>query len=296
MNNPLVSIVIPSYNHERFIADTIKSVMDQSYNNIELIVIDDGSTDNSREVIKKCQRNYNNNFEFIEKKNEGLVKTLNYGLSLIKGKYYQVLGSDDIIYKEKIELQVNHLESNADDAMVYSDCDRFYQNLNVKAKASQDYKFSGGYIFKEIYTSYFSIPTLTVLVRSEIIKKIGYLNEFKVEDFVLWNTISYSYKIGFIPSSLAMYRIHNNNMHKNFRLTKNEKINVINYIKIKFEIEDNLYSLACNNNNFKQARNYNRGIIYCKKEFIKGLYAKLNNSMSITINYKDVLKFIFKWF
>tara|TARA_B100000787_G_C16198685_1_gene302924 strand:+ start:3068 stop:3961 length:894 start_codon:yes stop_codon:yes gene_type:complete len=293
IENPLVSIVIPSYNHEKYIEETIISVMEQTYNNIELIVIDDGSTDNSREVIEKCLIKYS--FKFVKKKNEGLIKTLIYGLELITGKYYQALASDDIIYKEKIEKQVNFLESKSEYAMVYSDCNRFYEKLNLKIKASKDYNFRGGDIFNEIYTSYFSIPALTVLIKSDIIKSYGYLGEFKVEDWILWNRISFSNKIGFIDEPLALYRIHENNMHKNFYMTEQEKFKVLNYINKSFSIDEKLYKLAVNNTVFKQARNYNRGVIYCKKHFIKGVYRKLNKNMSININIKDIAKFLFRW-
>jgi alpha-1,3-rhamnosyltransferase len=292
---PLVSIVIPSYNHENYIEETITSVMEQTYKNIELVVIDDGSTDNSDEVIKNCLARYKNGFKYIRKENEGLIKTLNYGLSLINGQYYQALASDDIIYKDKIEKQVRFLEENQDHSMVFSDCHRFYENTKLKIKASKDYKFKGGYIFKEIFTSYFSIPALTVLIRSNIIKEYGYLENFKVEDWVLWNRIGFSHKIGYIDFPLALYRIHDENMHKNFELTKMEKIKVLNYIRDEFSIEDNIFEIANNNSTYKQARNYNRGIIYCKKQFVLGLIRKLQKKMTMNISSKDTIKFIFRW-
>lgn len=292
---PLVTIIIPSYNHSKYIEDSIKSVLNQTYDNIKLVVIDDGSTDQSPRIIEACLHKYQNRFIYIQKKNEGLVKTLNYALNFIEGDYYQALASDDVIYETKIEKQVNYLETHKDEAMVYSDCHRFYEKSRMKILASMDYSFKGGDIFVDLYTSLFSIPALSVLIRTDIIKKYGYLNEFQIEDWVLWLRISKSYKIGYIDESLALYRIHSNNMHSKFKMTENEKDKAIIYIANCYSIDKEIVELAFANSKYKQARNYNRGVLYCKKQFVIGLIKKLHKKMTIKINLKDILKFIFKW-
>ena len=112
---PLVSIVIPSYNHERFIRDSIKSVIDQSYQNIELIIIDDGSTDVSvekiQELIPLCEKRFTR-FEFRHRPNKGLSATLNEALEWAQGEYFSSLASDDIILKDKIKIQTKFLRQN----------------------------------------------------------------------------------------------------------------------------------------------------------------------------------------
>ena len=85
-NIPLVSVVVPCYNHEKYVKETIESIVNQTYKNIELIVIDDGSKDNSVKVIQELADKYG--FTFIHRPNKGLSATLNEGIRLSKGKYF----------------------------------------------------------------------------------------------------------------------------------------------------------------------------------------------------------------
>ena len=107
-NQPLVSVAIPCYNHERFVQDSIQSIIDQTYQNIELIIIDDGSRDGSVEKIKEmipaCQERFVR-FEFRHRPNKGLSATLNEALEWCEGKYFSALASDDIVLKNKIDKQ-----------------------------------------------------------------------------------------------------------------------------------------------------------------------------------------------
>jgi alpha-1,3-rhamnosyltransferase len=87
-NNPLVSVIIPAYNHEMYIEEALQSVINQTYKNIQFIVIDDGSTDRTAEIIEKfIKNNPDKNIQFIRKQNEGVCKTLNRGLALATGDY-----------------------------------------------------------------------------------------------------------------------------------------------------------------------------------------------------------------
>ena len=109
---PLVTIAIPCYNHEQYVQDSIQSIIDQSYSNIELIIIDDGSKDNSvlkiQELISICTNRFSR-FEFRYRENKGLCNTLNEALKWANGEYFCTLASDDMIQPEKIELQIQAL-------------------------------------------------------------------------------------------------------------------------------------------------------------------------------------------
>ena len=100
----LVSVIIPAYNHEKYIGDAINSVLNQTYKNIELIVEDDLSTDNTVKEIKKIKDKRLKTI--FSKKNKGPVRTMNHLLSMCKGDYIAILGSDDIWYPEKLEKQL----------------------------------------------------------------------------------------------------------------------------------------------------------------------------------------------
>ena len=114
-NQPLVSVVITCYNHEKFVQDSIQSVIDQTYQNIELIIIDDGSKDGSVEKIKEmlpaCQERFIR-FEFRHRPNKGLSETLNEALEWCEGEYYSAIASDDMMLPEKIIIQINYMIKN----------------------------------------------------------------------------------------------------------------------------------------------------------------------------------------
>ena len=113
--NPLVSVVVPCYNHERYVKECIQSIIDQSYKNIELIVIDDGSKDASVAVIEglrgACEERFTR-FEFSARENRGLCNTLNQALDWCQGEYFAAIASDDQWLPFKTEKQVEYLEEH----------------------------------------------------------------------------------------------------------------------------------------------------------------------------------------
>jgi len=118
-NSPLVSVLLPSYNHEKYIKYSILSVIDQTYQNIELIIIDDGSTDSTHQVIKKLLNTYD--FQYKHRENKGLAKTLNELLSMSNGKYIALFSSDDKWDSNKIEEQVSIMEYNDKIELCFTD-------------------------------------------------------------------------------------------------------------------------------------------------------------------------------
>jgi glycosyltransferase involved in cell wall biosynthesis len=107
---PTVSVIIPAYNHETWIRAALDSVLKQTFQNVELIVVNDGSTDGTAEKLERFAREETDRFQYFEKENEGVVKTLNYALRYVRGDYITVLASDDWIHPEKLAVQVRLLE------------------------------------------------------------------------------------------------------------------------------------------------------------------------------------------
>lgn len=122
MSKPLVSVVIPCYNHERYVQDCILSVINQSYTNIEVIIIDDGSNDSSvikiKEMVERCEDRFVN-FEFRHRPNVGLSSTLNEALEWCKGDYFCTLASDDQILEDKISYQVDYLNNHSNTVAIF---------------------------------------------------------------------------------------------------------------------------------------------------------------------------------
>ena len=116
---PLVSIVIPSYNHGRYLEATIESVLAQDYPRVELIVIDDGSTDDSREILGR----YGGRFHWESQPNRGQVATLNRAWLMSRGEILAWIGADDLLLPHAASTSVRHLEANADAVLTYCDFD-----------------------------------------------------------------------------------------------------------------------------------------------------------------------------
>lgn len=218
MSKPLVSVLLPSYNHANYIEEAIISIFNQTYNNIELIIIDDGSNDGSNEIIKNLQNKYT--FYYEHQINCGLIKTLDKLIKKANGKYISLFSSDDLYAPNKIEKLVDFLEQNTDYDMVYSRIALIDSYSHVYKTIEEPYK--SGMIFEDLLLGNFFINGLGVLVKKEIYEKYGRLDSY-IDDFQLWLQIAKHHKIGFINDILAFYRIHHNHLSSNlFKMQKAE--------------------------------------------------------------------------
>lgn len=132
--NPKVSIVIPVYNGGNYLAEAIDSALRQTYSNLEIIVVDDGSVDGSTEVIA---RSFGDKIRYFKKENGGSSSALNYGINQMQGEWFSWLSHDDLYYPEKIEMQVNYIRANQ--LFQYVDINKHifftaFENVNAKGK------------------------------------------------------------------------------------------------------------------------------------------------------------------
>jgi len=209
---PLVTVIIPSYNHEKYIQESLEGIKRQTYANIEFFVVDDGSKDNSVELLQKLQPEYN--FQLILQKNRGLCKTLN---SIVRqratGKYISICASDDIWEPKKLEWQVNFMESNPEYGMCYGKAITINENSEpVKSYTNENVK--GGYIFDSLLVREFH-PPVSYMYRADVLEKVGYWREdMALDDFYMNLKIAEEYPIGFIDEFIFSYRIHDENTAK----------------------------------------------------------------------------------
>lgn len=229
MNTPLVSIVIPCYNHENFVQNCIQSVIDQTYQNIELIIIDDGSTDNSvkkiQQMLASCEKRFIR-FEFRYRSNLGLSATLNEALDWCQGEFYSGIASDDQMLPDKINYQVGYLSSN----QKISAC---FGNINIidendKIIKTEDYS-SRTYNFETIFLNKHHINASTQMIRMSILKNIGgYKSGITIEDLYMWLKISEVGEIFVDKKVLSNYRLHEDNSIKKGRFIYEGCLDVIN--------------------------------------------------------------------
>src|SRR3989339_325296 len=204
LDNPLVSIITPSYNQGEFIEDTIKSVLNQSYKNIEYIIIDGGSTDNTLDIIKKYAEKYPKQIQWVSEKDHGQSNAINKGLKRTTGDIVAWLNSDDIYNPQAVKKIVSFFKTNSDIFFVHG------QGYHVDRNG----KYIENYPSKEC--GYVELqPTCpicqpTAFWRCEILDKIGYLDEDLnyAMDYDYWIRISKKYKLGFIPDHLASTRFY----------------------------------------------------------------------------------------
>ncbi len=238
----LVSVIIPAYNHENYVQDTIKSIIEQTYQNIELLVIDDGSKDSTWQKIQEMKEVCENRFvrvHFETKENEGSCKTLNKLLSLAQGEFVYIIASDDLAKPNAIEKEVEFLVNNEDYALVVGDNEiidsegkiaYWDKNKNlVYSKEDADFVTVGALLAKykgfDFSTEKFGLyETIYLgnyipngyLIRKSIFEKIGqFTPEAPLEDFWLMLQISKYAKMKYLDEVLFSYRWHGANQMVN---------------------------------------------------------------------------------
>lgn len=281
-NFPLVSVLIPAYNHENYIQETIESIINQTYPNIELIILDDGSKDKTWEKITELKPKCENRFvkiHFETKQNEGTCITLNKLLKLSSGEFVYIIASDDLAKPQAIEKEVKFLQDNPDYALAVGDNEyvdsmgkqifrtqkAFTSNIkNAKYKTVKEFLSSklkidflsddfGSYktLYKENY-----IPN-GYLIRKNIFETIGnFTKNAPLEDFWLMLQISKYKKMKYIDEILFSYRIHDTNTIGNSTRMRELTTQTRNYEQKLLE------KYLTNHKNDELLKIYNEGICY----------------------------------
>ncbi|MDA9589740.1 glycosyltransferase [Opitutales bacterium] len=221
---PKVTVRIPAYNHEKYVEQAVLSVVNQTYPNIELIVIDDGSSDRTPEILQRLSDAHG--FHFESQENMGVTKTLNKITALATGEYICGVASDDYLEHDKIEKQVAYLESHPDVAFCHgrnSFVDAESNLIKNKDTLHKTKDWCEGDIFNELLKRGCFIAAPTVMMRLDALKEIGgYDVDCPIEDWDMWLKLAHRYKAGFIEDNLAYYRFHESNTYWDTR----------NYIKM----------------------------------------------------------------
>ncbi|RRJ84493.1 glycosyltransferase [Aestuariirhabdus litorea] len=211
---PLVSIVIPCYNHEKYVQKCIVSVMEQDYENIELIIIDDGSKDGSvskiEELVEECEGRFVR-FEFRARPNKGLCATLNEAIEWCKGEFYSAIASDDMMLPGKTSLQVQYFQK-------HPECDAVFGGMYIiddNGKVVKTRKGFNGFVsFKDLFLMKRSLATPTQMIRLKKLTSAGlYPQGLYIEDWYMWLRISHAGSIiSSLDTPLIYYRRHESNM------------------------------------------------------------------------------------
>lgn len=209
MKTPLVSVLMPCYNVELYVEEALSSIMKQSYSNLEILVINDCSTDNTLSILERLASQDSRIKIVSNDNNMKLIDTLNKGVGLCTGKYIARMDADDISFPNRIEKQVSFLEENQDYDIVST------QLYTFKAGVKKKNLYHNPELFEHLkaYLLFRSgICHPAVMIRRALFTDKGLFFEKKylhVEDYALWVKASYITKLANLPEPLLYYRIHN---------------------------------------------------------------------------------------
>ncbi|NVZ61460.1 glycosyltransferase [Pseudomonas gingeri] len=216
---PLVTVIIASYNHAPYIEQSILSVLNQTYPNIELLVVDDGSTDDSVERIRRLQAEHG--FDFQVQKNQGLTNTLNGAIARSHGSLIAPFGSDDIMLPERIAVQVAYMDGKPEVGicagnieLIDSEGNLFPEKRQRRDVPFRRLDFDDMFLERKPYP-----PAPTLLIRREALEKVGGFDpKIRLEDLLIELKITRAgYFIDGLGVLMARYRKHATNSYKNHR-------------------------------------------------------------------------------
>jgi glycosyltransferase involved in cell wall biosynthesis len=229
---PKVSIVMPAYNEEKRIGRAIDSILSQSFEDFELIIINDGSSDNTENIIKEYQKK-DERIILISQENSGVAKALNVGINIAKGEYIARMDADDISDKERLKIQVKFLDENPRIAMVGSwgyIVDE-YKCRKLEVKLPCKYEAIKRFLIRDnafIHTS--------VMLRRSVLEEVGYYRDIRAfEDYDLWIRIAKFYPIENLPLFLVS-RYENNNIYNKMTYKDLDKYKIYR-TRLRYQLE-----------------------------------------------------------
>lgn len=258
---PLVSVIIPAYNTAKFIDVALNSVFTQTYRPIEVIVVDDGSTDNTADIVKNYQTSKTNktnetNLIYIYQENGGRASARNTGIRAARGKYAAFLDSDDLWTPVKLKKQVEIMEANKDIDFLFGDKQRFSDNGRIITssmfkKHGYDEIFFGDPLYvhdgyKKLLQANF-IPTGTVIMRRECFERTGFFDEnVYVEDYEFWLRAALFINMAYANELWELERDREGSGSKNLRAVYLSNLGILE--KHETEFKDILRSLGIDMN------------------------------------------------
>ena len=248
MKNPLVSIIIPVYNGSNYLRESIDSALRQTYKNIEVIVVNDGSNDEG--ATEKIALSYNNKIRYFSKKNGGVSSALNYGIKQMNGEWFSWLSHDDLYHYDKVKEQILALlELNEKKNIILSYSELIDGKGNLISSHGRKFKkmaYSGHQMFEKLFNGT-SINGCSLLIPKEALVKAGYFDETLkyIQDRKMWVMLSLDdYSFIYIDKPLVRMRIHGNQqtiLIKDLRPKESQKFTI--------ELIDKLMEDILNNKN-----------------------------------------------
>ena len=219
---PEVSIIIPVYNGEQYIKDTILSVLNQTYRNYELIIVDDGSTDTTKQIIDIFK---DPRIKYHYQNNTGLSASRNKGIELSQGEFLAFLDADDIWLPFKLELQVNAIKNDFNVGLVFGWV--YYMDNDSRIVGNKKYDITKDFYINILLGNYVDNGSQP-LIRRECFDKVGKFDHIPAEDWDMWIRIAKEYKFCNINDFLVIYRINLSGLSKNYKNMEEGLFKILN--------------------------------------------------------------------
>jgi glycosyltransferase involved in cell wall biosynthesis len=282
MSNKLVSVVVPVFNRAQYIRSTIDSILEQTYEYLEIILVNDGSTDDSLLILNEYKSKYPHKISVINQKNQGQVVARNNAISMSKGKYIAFLDSDDIWLPNKLELQLPLFRGNV--ALVYCGVEQINEKGECISRVYCDENIKGHIYLKLVEKN--RITGGSVILDRKAIDKVGMFDtNFQVaENWDLWIRVSEYFEVDFVNLPLLKYRVHAGNMSGDSL----KMIDVAEKMIIKHcpSINHNSDKMsACQN--ARANISYRRGLYYFSSYNYKEARKHFKDTLSLSANYGD---------
>ncbi|MGA2099310.1 MAG: glycosyltransferase family A protein [Candidatus Acidiferrum sp.] len=208
---PRVSAIIPAYNAARFLPTSIESVIRQTYDQWEIVVVDDGSTDDTREVVSSYAHQLGDKLRYVYQPNAGVPAARNTGIRNARGELIALLDADDIWLPSRLERSVVAMDSDPEVGLVHGKFERVSSDGEPIKNLLPTFptQYLSGKISDQIYTRKIHLGCLTVTFRRSCIEKAGWFDETMLvtEDRDLWFRIALHYKVAFVDEVIAKYRV-----------------------------------------------------------------------------------------
>jgi glycosyltransferase involved in cell wall biosynthesis len=235
MTKPLVTIICVCYNQARFVTEALDSVVTQTYQPIELIVIDDGSTDGSPQVIKHWIASHPQTVLLLNGINIGYCKTFNKATAIAKGKYLIDLAADDMLLPNRVALGVQALESTPQAGVTFSDAehvDEAGQKINLHSDRFPHHTVPSGNIYQELIVRFFVCSPTMMFSQAMFTELGGYDETLMYEDFDFWIRSSRRYHYIYTPEVLVKKRkVAGSLSDRQFKVRSEQSLTTLNVCK-----------------------------------------------------------------
>lgn len=291
-----VSVIIPVFNSSRFLAKAIESVLAQTYQNFEIILVDDGSTDNSKEIILSFLTKFPDKVSYLYQQNKGIAGARNTGLKNSSGVYIALLDADDRWLPTRLEESVIVLQNQPDIGLVHSDIVIIDENDTIIESPTRETRYLSGSIFEHLFLRKANISAVSVLFRRSCIVDVELFDEdprcMGCDDRDLWLRISEKYHIVYIDKILSQYRIHSSNYSNNLEKMVSARYYIVS--KYRKNKESSILirkALAKIHRDFGDSLLYQHMYSKAKTEYVKALkYWPFSFWLWVNL-FKSVIKF-----